>query len=85
MPIYEYRCPSCGDQFEALVKLGETPECPSCGSAEPEKLLSLAAGISTGKTRGKATTEARQIRNTRQSEQKMAHAEYLKKHNEEHH
>ena len=85
MPIYEFLCPACGHHFEKLVKLNETPACPSCACPEPERQLSLSAGISTGKTRGKARNEAVQINKVRQSEQKMAHAEYLKKHNEDHH
>lgn len=42
MPIYEYRCRACGNQFEYLV-LPTTPgpTCPSCQSRELEKLVSL--------------------------------------------
>ncbi len=43
MPIYDYRCPACGHCFEELVRLGETPNCPSCGAGSPEKLPSLPA------------------------------------------
>ena len=34
MPIYEYRCDSCGDKFEKLVRRSEDvieAGCPSCG------------------------------------------------------
>ncbi len=42
MPIYEYRCDSCGSEFEHLHKrLNEpAPPCPSCGQTEIKKLLS---------------------------------------------
>jgi putative FmdB family regulatory protein len=42
MPIYEYRCASCGFQDEFLQKVSERPlkVCPSCGKAKFEKLLS---------------------------------------------
>jgi putative FmdB family regulatory protein len=42
MPIYEYRCASCGFQDEHLQKVSERPlkVCPSCGKARYEKLLS---------------------------------------------
>lgn len=42
MPIYEYQCRACGNQFEYLV-LPSTPDaaCPSCQSRELEQLLSL--------------------------------------------
>jgi putative FmdB family regulatory protein len=44
MPIYEYRCESCGHQEEHLQKLSEAPiaECPSCGKPSYKKLLSAA-------------------------------------------
>jgi putative FmdB family regulatory protein len=34
MPIYEYRCGSCGERFERLQKLADPPvdACPACGS-----------------------------------------------------
>lgn len=43
MPIYEYRCESCGNAFEALVRGGVQPACPSCGATKAEKLLSVFA------------------------------------------
>ena len=44
MPIYEYRCRSCGFEKEYLQKLSDAPitECPSCGKAEMAKLVSAA-------------------------------------------
>ena len=44
MPIYEYRCPSCGFQKEHLQKMSDKPlsSCPSCGSTGYAKLLSAA-------------------------------------------
>jgi len=42
MPIYEYRCESCGHQLEAIQKFSDPvlSECPSCGQAGLKKLLS---------------------------------------------
>jgi len=41
MPIYEYVCKSCEDQFEALMSGhdAEKPCCPKCGSDEVERML----------------------------------------------
>lgn len=43
MPIYEYQCKACGENFEELI-LGkeedETPACPKCSSAKTTKLMS---------------------------------------------
>ena len=45
MPIYEYRCSSCGHELEALQKLSEAPllACPSCHADALVKLVSASA------------------------------------------
>lgn len=43
MPIYEYACQCCGNEFEALVRPSTVPACPNCRSTELEKLLSVFA------------------------------------------
>jgi putative FmdB family regulatory protein len=46
MPLYEYICQDCGQQFEKVVRLSElavAPTCPVCGSSETQKQLSLFA------------------------------------------
>jgi len=44
MPIYEYVCKKCGNEFEQMQKVSEPPtkKCPSCGGAV-EKKLSLSS------------------------------------------
>ena len=44
MPIYEYRCGSCGFEKEYLQKVNDAPvaACPSCGSDAYVKLISAA-------------------------------------------
>lgn len=44
MPIYEYRCASCGHELEALQKLSEAPlrECPACQKPALTKKVSAA-------------------------------------------
>jgi putative FmdB family regulatory protein len=44
MPIYEYRCADCGHQDEYLQKISEPAltQCPTCGKASFQKLLSAA-------------------------------------------
>jgi putative FmdB family regulatory protein len=44
MPIYEYRCSSCGHELEALQKLSEPPlvACPSCNADALVKQVSAA-------------------------------------------
>lgn len=42
MPIYEYRCPDCGHQFDALQKISDDPiqTCPECSAGNVKKLIS---------------------------------------------
>ena len=44
MPIYEYRCESCGFQKDHLQKMSDAvlTQCPSCGAERYVKLLSAA-------------------------------------------
>jgi putative FmdB family regulatory protein len=44
MPIFEFHCHSCNQDFEKLV-FGADPEveCPHCGQTKVEKLMSACA------------------------------------------
>lgn len=49
MPIYEYRCSSCGDAFEKMVKISApTPPCPNCSSDDVRKLVSASSFVLKG-------------------------------------
>ncbi len=41
MPIYEYKCSRCKNQFEAMQKFSDAPllQCPGCGGSV-KKLMS---------------------------------------------
>jgi putative FmdB family regulatory protein len=45
MPIYEYRCESCGHSLDALQKLSDKPlkKCPECGKSALKRLMSAPA------------------------------------------
>lgn len=44
VPIYEYRCPKCGKEFEELVRPGQDEaSCPACGADRCQRLLSSCA------------------------------------------
>jgi putative FmdB family regulatory protein len=52
MPIFEYRCQSCGHQFEHITRGDARPSCPECHGDQLEKMLSVfavGAGASIGK------------------------------------
>ena len=44
MPIYAYKCSSCGHERDVLQKVSEAPlaDCPACGAASFSKQLTAA-------------------------------------------
>ena len=44
MPIYAYKCESCGHAKDVLQKMSDTPltQCPACGAATFSKQLTAA-------------------------------------------
>jgi len=60
MPIYEYTCKSCNAKFEHLVRSmnAETKApCPSCGSEQTARALSVFA-VSSGGSKSDAGGDA---------------------------
>lgn len=48
MPMYEYRCEECGEEFEKLVHFSEADliqDCPNCGASHTTKKISAAASF----------------------------------------
>ncbi len=51
MPLYEYICHDCGQEFEKMVRFSEAdkmPECPVCASHDTQKRLSTFATAGVG-------------------------------------
>lgn len=50
MPIYEYRCSDCGQEFEVLHGINETPRlrCDKCQGANVTRLMSTGAFVFKG-------------------------------------
>ena len=82
MPIYEYECRECGHRFEAIVRLNESPDCPSCQSAKLERLISLFAVDAPG-TRSKALSAIQKTNAKVSNDKAWADYEYNKKHRHE--
>jgi putative FmdB family regulatory protein len=48
MPIYEYRCPSCGKDFEltrSIAQASEPAPCPACGKSSQKLVSSFASKV----------------------------------------
>ena len=48
MPIYEYHCKSCNQDFENLIVGNWKPKCPHCGAHYAKKLMSAPSIIDMG-------------------------------------
>jgi putative FmdB family regulatory protein len=51
MPLYEYRCDECGEEFEVIKRITERTddvECPGCGKPARKLLSGFAVGTSGG-------------------------------------
>ena len=59
MPIYEFVCNSCGNEFEAIVSSTDTTSvsCDSCKSGDVKKVMS-ASSIKVGGASGTALPAA---------------------------
>jgi len=58
VPLYEYRCATCGSRFELLRRAGQGSEgiaCPECGRTDVEKEFSTFAGSVGGGGTGGAS------------------------------
>ncbi|MGM0574553.1 MAG: FmdB family zinc ribbon protein [Myxococcota bacterium] len=50
MPIYEYRCESCGEHLEKMQAISEDPItlCPECGDEALKRLISQTSFVLKG-------------------------------------
>ena len=81
MPIYEYQCKGCGQQFEALVRKSDTPACPACRSTDLERLLSLPA-LKTESTKAQALKAAQKRDKAQGTERTIEQLKYERSHND---
>lgn len=80
MPIYEYACESCDEEFEELVlKDDHVTRCPSCDSEDVERLLSMPT-VHSERTHELALQDAKEREAKRGRERVRAQREYEEKH-----
>jgi putative FmdB family regulatory protein len=83
MPIYLYKCNKCAHEFEKLVRLNDTPDCPACQSSDLERQFTAPA-ISTKKSRDKSFSRARAVAKEVKKEKDHAQAEYERNYIKDH-
>ncbi len=63
MPLFDFRCRACGNEFEALVRPASCGDpattCGVCGAEDPERLLSTFAVTSREKVQAAASAKNR--------------------------
>jgi putative FmdB family regulatory protein len=80
MPIYDFKCRSCGAQFEALV-LKKAPKCPKCSGDDLERLLSTPA-LHTQGTHQRVMDSARKAELRTSAEKEHAQRQYEQSHDD---
>jgi putative FmdB family regulatory protein len=81
MPIFEYKCRGCGNEFEALVRKSDIHACPSCSGTELERLLSLPA-LKTETTKAQAMKAAKKRDKAQGTERTIEQLKYERSHND---
>jgi hypothetical protein len=64
--------------------LGETPQCPKCSDAAPERLFSASAGVITERSRKRTAGVARRAAGKIKREKDHAQAVYERNYRKEH-
>ena len=83
MPIFEYACRSCQHRFEAIVRTGDVPACPSCHGGDLEKLISSFA-VDSPTSRGLSMAAIRKKNAGVTKEKVWEDANYDRKHRNDH-
>jgi putative FmdB family regulatory protein len=79
MPLYDFRCRGCSHEFEALVRAGTDPSCPSCGSADLERLVSTSFSVKGGQGLSPAARRAVQKQQSAQRRDQAAFQHEIEK------
>jgi putative FmdB family regulatory protein len=80
MPIHDFRCRSCGHEFEGLTRPQDPPvTCPACKGGDLEKLLSGFA-VSSAESRAASALDSRKRQVRANKDKIVADEEYRKEH-----
>jgi putative FmdB family regulatory protein len=74
MPIFEYECLKCEQQFEHLERASSPKAaCPSCGADQVQRLVSLCAVSSESSRAASLSTAHQRAAAKRQEKQRSEH------------
>ena len=80
MPIHDFRCKSCGHEFEGQSRPQDPPvACPACRSGDLDKLLSGFA-VSSSESRAASALDSRKRQVRANKDKIVADEEYRKEH-----
>ena len=65
MPLFEYSCQSCDHEFEALVRNGQAPTCPSCGARSSRSASRCLRRAARRRVVGVGSADERRLRSLR--------------------
>ncbi len=81
MPLYEYECRACGQRFEMLMRVSDTPACPACGSGNLQAAVCLFA-VNSGNARAAALKSASRQNMKELRDKRIAEHEEIHGHND---
>ena len=70
MPLYDFQCPNCSTEFEAVTDPGADASCPSCGAADAKRLWRPIAPPSKVGLRGLAAQRSNDTRRAREEKKR---------------
>ena len=70
MPLYDFHCPHCSAEFEAVAEPGATAECPACGAADAQRLWRPIAPPAKVGLRGLAARRSNDTRRAREEKKR---------------
>jgi putative FmdB family regulatory protein len=74
MPLYEYQCRKCQQQFELLIlKSSPAPQCPACSGDDLELLISACAVSSEASRKTNLATAHRRAAAVRSDKHRESH------------
>ena len=77
MPIFEYECLACEQQFEHLERTSSPPAtCPTCGTERVQRLLSLCAVSSDSIRAANLSAAHKRAAGQRQEKQRSEHMQH---------